>query len=149
VLLVSRRISSLTPEPKFRRSIYRTVKDLIERLERALPTVCRTKTSDELPRTASPVSELRSRDTREDAMTATIGNITFDCDDVLKLATFRSAVLGRPLDKGRIGQFASIGGTDAARREPAWYFNKVPEGKSEVQLPCLRTSGGPCTVKAE
>jgi hypothetical protein len=27
-------------------------------------------------------------------MTARIGNITFDCDDVLKIATFWSAVLG-------------------------------------------------------
>jgi predicted enzyme related to lactoylglutathione lyase len=64
-----------------------------------------------------------------DAMTTRIGNITFDCDDVLKVATFWSAVLGRPLDKGSTRQFASIGGTDAARREPAWYFNKVAEPK--------------------
>jgi hypothetical protein len=62
-------------------------------------------------------------------MTARIGNITLDCDDVLKIATFWSAVLGRPLDRGSSEQFASIGGTDAARREPAWYFNKVPEPK--------------------
>lgn len=62
-------------------------------------------------------------------MTARIGNIAFDCDDVLKIATFWSAVLGRPLDKGSTGQFASIGGTDATRREPAWYFNKMPEPK--------------------
>jgi hypothetical protein len=62
-------------------------------------------------------------------MTARIGNIAFDCDDVLKIATFWSAVLGRPLDKGSSEWFASIGGTDAARREPAWYFNKVPEPK--------------------
>jgi hypothetical protein len=38
-------------------------------------------------------------------------------------------VLGRPLDKGSSEQFASIGGTDAARREPAWYFNKVLKPK--------------------
>jgi hypothetical protein len=62
-------------------------------------------------------------------MTARIGNIAFDCDDVLKIATFWSAVLGRPLDNGSSEWFASIGGTDAARREPAWYFNKVPEPK--------------------
>jgi hypothetical protein len=62
-------------------------------------------------------------------MTARVGNITFDCGDVLKMATFWSAVLGRPLDKGSSGQFASIGGTDAARGEPAWYFSKVPEPK--------------------
>ena len=48
-------------------------------------------------------------------MTATIGNIAFDCDDVMKIATFWSAALGRPLDKGSGELFASIGGTDAAR----------------------------------
>jgi catechol 2,3-dioxygenase-like lactoylglutathione lyase family enzyme len=62
-------------------------------------------------------------------MTARIGNIAFDCDNVLKIATFWSAVLGRPLDKGSSEQFASIGGTDAERHEPALYFNKVPEPK--------------------
>lgn len=62
-------------------------------------------------------------------MTARIGNVAFDCDDVLKIATFWSAVLGRPLDKGSSELFASIGGTDAARHEPAWYFSKVPESK--------------------
>ncbi len=62
-------------------------------------------------------------------MAARIGNITFDCDDVPKLAAFWSAVLGRPIDKGSSELFASIGGADAARQEPAWYFNKVPEPK--------------------
>ena len=62
-------------------------------------------------------------------MAARLGNITFDCDDVLKLAAFWSAVLGRPLDKGSSEFFASIGGSDGERREPAWYFNKVPEPK--------------------
>ena len=62
-------------------------------------------------------------------MAARIGNITIDCDDVLKLAAFWSAALGRPVDKGSSEFFATIGGTDAARREPAWYFNKVPEPK--------------------
>jgi hypothetical protein len=62
-------------------------------------------------------------------MAATLGNITFDGDDVLKLAAFWPAVLGRPLDTGSSKFFASIGGSDAERREPAWYFNKVPEPK--------------------
>jgi catechol 2,3-dioxygenase-like lactoylglutathione lyase family enzyme len=62
-------------------------------------------------------------------MTARIGNVAFDCDDVMKIATFWSAALGRPLDKDSSEQFASIGGTDAERREPALYFNKVPEPK--------------------
>jgi hypothetical protein len=62
-------------------------------------------------------------------MSARIGNITFDCDDVLKMAAFWSAVLDRPLDAGSSEVFASIDGTDSARQEPAWYFNKVPEPK--------------------
>jgi predicted enzyme related to lactoylglutathione lyase len=62
-------------------------------------------------------------------MSARIGNVSFDCDDVLKLAAFWSNVLGRPLDKGSSDMWASIGGSDGARAEPAWYFNKVPEGK--------------------
>ena len=62
-------------------------------------------------------------------MAARIGNIAFDCDDVLKVAAFWSAVLGRPVDKGSSEFFASIGGADAERREPALYFNKVPESK--------------------
>jgi predicted enzyme related to lactoylglutathione lyase len=70
-------------------------------------------------------------------MTARVGNIAFDCDDVLQVAAFWSAVLGRPLDKGGSTAFASIGGADPARREPAWYFNKVAEpkrGKNRVHL---------------
>jgi Glyoxalase-like domain len=56
-------------------------------------------------------------------MPARIGNISFDCDDVLKLAAFWSAVLGRPVDKGSSKVYASIGGADAARQESAWYFH--------------------------
>jgi hypothetical protein len=62
-------------------------------------------------------------------MTVRIGNIAFDCDDVLKVATFWSTVLERPLDEGGSQLFASIGGTDGARHEPAWYFNHVSEPK--------------------
>jgi hypothetical protein len=62
-------------------------------------------------------------------MTARLGNITFDCDDVLAVAAFWSAVLGRPVDGGSSEWFASIGGADSDRREPAWYFNKVTESK--------------------
>ena len=62
-------------------------------------------------------------------MAARIGNVAFDCDDVLKVAAFWAAALGRPLDNGSSELFASIGGADAARQEPAWYFEKVPEGK--------------------
>ena len=62
-------------------------------------------------------------------MPARVGNISFDCDDVLKMAAFWSAVLGRPVDKGSSKVYASIGGADGARQEPAWYFHKVPESK--------------------
>jgi hypothetical protein len=62
-------------------------------------------------------------------MAVRIGNVTFDCDDVLKVARFWSTALERPLDNGSGEMFASIGGTDGERREPAWYFNKVPESK--------------------
>ena len=73
-------------------------------------------------------------------MAARIGNITVDCDDVLKMAAFWSSVLGRPLDKGSSTLPASIGGTDGARQQPAWYFNKVPAvmGQSDEILSCNR-----------
>jgi hypothetical protein len=59
-----------------------------------------------------------------------VGNITVDCDDVLRVAQFWSAALERPLDDGASEWFASIGGTDPDRAEPAWYFTHVPEGKT-------------------
>ena len=62
-------------------------------------------------------------------MTLRVGNITIDCDDVLAVARFWSAALGRRLDDRSSEHFASIGGGDAARVEPAWYFAKVPEAK--------------------
>ncbi len=62
-------------------------------------------------------------------MAARLGNVTFDCEDVLKVAAFWSAVLGRPVDDGSSEWFASIGGADGERRDPAWYFSKVPESK--------------------
>jgi hypothetical protein len=63
--------SSLTPGPKFRRGIYRSIKDINERPERALAAVLdRIKTSGELLRTASQVRELRSRNTRSFSLPA-------------------------------------------------------------------------------
>jgi predicted enzyme related to lactoylglutathione lyase len=59
-----------------------------------------------------------------------VGNITVDCDDVLNVARFWSAALNRPLDPRSGPHFASIGGSDADRAEPAWYFEKVPEPKT-------------------
>jgi hypothetical protein len=40
-----------------------------------------------------------------------LGNVSFDCDDVMKVATFWSAALGRPLDDWSDAQFGSIGTT--------------------------------------
>jgi predicted enzyme related to lactoylglutathione lyase len=62
-------------------------------------------------------------------MPARVGNISFDCEDVLKVAAFWSAVLGRPVDEAASEAYASIGGADGTRREAAWYFQKVPESK--------------------
>jgi hypothetical protein len=70
---------------------------------------------------------------KEVAMAARIGNIAVDCDDVLKVAAFWSAVLGRPLDKGSSELFAAIGGADDARREPAWYFEKCQRAVRQSQ----------------
>jgi hypothetical protein len=80
-------------------------------------------------RKSGAVSSESARAPRRSAMTVRIGNIAFDCDDVLKVATFWSAVLECPLDEGCSNFLASIGGSDRERREPAWYFNKVPEPK--------------------
>jgi|GEM_PF-4365717 len=60
-------------------------------------------------------------------MPARVINITIDCDDALKVGNFWSAALGRPLDLGSGADFASVGGDDAERSEPAWYFARVPE----------------------
>ncbi len=62
-------------------------------------------------------------------MTARVGNVAFDCEDVLAMARFWSAALRRPLDDGSSSEFATLGGTDADRAEPAWYFNRVSEAK--------------------
>lgn len=73
-------------------------------------------------------------------MTVRIASVTFDCEDALKVATFWSAALGRPLDAGASSGFASIG--FATRRdklgwgpvdpedEPTWMFGKVSEPKT-------------------
>jgi predicted enzyme related to lactoylglutathione lyase len=65
------------------------------------------------------------------------GNITLDCDDVLKVARFWSAALGRPLDARSSERFASIGTADPERAELAWYFARVPgpkRAKNRVHL---------------
>jgi predicted enzyme related to lactoylglutathione lyase len=62
-------------------------------------------------------------------VTASLGNITFDCDDALALAQFWSRVLAREVDPNGDGGFASIGRHDTERTQPAWFFEKVSEPK--------------------
>lgn len=59
-----------------------------------------------------------------------IGNVTFDCEDAQKVASFWAEALGRPLDPKPSTGFASIGNSDPERTEPAWYFEQVPEQKT-------------------
>ena len=61
-------------------------------------------------------------------MTLRLGNITIDCDDVVRVAGFWSAALDRPIDEGASGFFASIGMNDP--NPPRWLFIKVPEEKT-------------------
>jgi hypothetical protein len=63
-------------------------------------------------------------------MTLRVANIGVDCVDVLKVANFWAAALGRSVDEGCSDVFTSIGGGDALRSEPAWFFHKVPEPKT-------------------
>lgn len=62
-------------------------------------------------------------------MPVLVGNITFDCNDALKVGSFWSEALGRPLDPESGPAFASIGVDDPERTKPAWYFEQVPEPK--------------------
>ncbi len=48
-------------------------------------------------------------------MTVRIGDIAFDCDDAIKVATFWSGVLQRPLDTSTQRTVRSIFGTDGER----------------------------------
>jgi predicted enzyme related to lactoylglutathione lyase len=78
-------------------------------------------------------------------MPAEIANVSIDCDDVLKVASFWSAALGRALDSWSSGEFASIGVHDPERSRPAWFFNKVPEAKAaknRVHLDIVSTDAG-------
>jgi hypothetical protein len=61
-------------------------------------------------------------------MTLRLANVTLDCDDPMKVSTFWSAAIGRPIDDGASDGFVSIGIGDPS--EPGWFFIKVPEGKS-------------------
>jgi hypothetical protein len=62
-------------------------------------------------------------------MALRVGNLTFDCTDALRLASFWSEALGRPIDPGGDAGYASIGRADPDRTEPAWFFERVAEPK--------------------
>jgi len=59
-------------------------------------------------------------------VTLQLANVTLDCADALTVGTFWSAALGRPLDAGGTGDFASIGAGEEQRT--GWFFIRVPEG---------------------
>jgi predicted enzyme related to lactoylglutathione lyase len=61
-------------------------------------------------------------------MTATLANITVDCDDVERVARFWAAVLDRKLGDQLSPYFASLPAREPG--EPAWLFCKVPEPKT-------------------
>ena len=73
-------------------------------------------------------------------MTIKIASVTFDCEDPLKVATFWSEALGRPLDEGATSWFATIGfagrrdkvgwGRVDPKDEPTWMFGRVDEPKT-------------------
>lgn len=65
-------------------------------------------------------------------MTLHTAAITFDCSDAMKVATFWSEALGRPIDRGEPAPsqfFARIDGDEAAG-VPAMMFIAVPEAKT-------------------
>ena len=62
-------------------------------------------------------------------MTLALAHITFDCADARVLANFWSAAIGRPVDDGAEGFFATIGYPNLGGG-PTWMFIQVPETKS-------------------
>jgi hypothetical protein len=73
-------------------------------------------------------------------VTVKIACVTFDCRDALAVGRFWSAAIGRPLDAGASGEFASIGFSGRRDRagwgpverdaDPTWIFAQVPEPKA-------------------
>jgi catechol 2,3-dioxygenase-like lactoylglutathione lyase family enzyme len=61
-------------------------------------------------------------------MSLSLHNVTLDCDDPERVASFWSAALGRPIDDGASEFFVSIGREDSSRT--GWFFIKVPERKT-------------------
>ncbi|MDQ1465143.1 MAG: hypothetical protein QOC73_2084 [Actinomycetota bacterium] len=61
--------------------------------------------------------------------TSSVFGLSVDCGDAAVVATFWSAVLGRPVNQGSTEQDAAIDATDPAKG-PRLAFHKVPEGKT-------------------
>ena len=66
-----------------------------------------------------------------DAMSSAVSvfGLSVDCGDAAAVASFWSAVLGRPVNLGATEQDAAIDATDPAKG-PRLAFHKVPENKS-------------------
>jgi glyoxalase superfamily protein len=56
--------------------------------------------------------------------------ISYDCTDAARVAGFWSEILGRPVDGGATGEFASMGLGEAGSGAAVWMFHKVPESKA-------------------
>jgi predicted enzyme related to lactoylglutathione lyase len=61
-------------------------------------------------------------------VTATLANITVDCDDVERVARFWAAVLDRKLGDRTSPYFAALPAVEPG--EPTWLFLGVPEPKT-------------------
>lgn len=61
-------------------------------------------------------------------MSLRLANVTFDCTDAARVASFWSAALSRPLDAEPSPWFASIGRGDDT--QPVWLFIQVPEARA-------------------
>lgn len=61
-------------------------------------------------------------------MPVSIANITVDCADTERVATFWAAALDRPLEPGGTEWMHAVGGVDGPR--PRWLFLKVPEPRT-------------------
>ncbi len=70
-------------------------------------------------------------------MTLELAHVTIDCVEPERVAAFWSEALGRPVDPGGNGFFASIGEQQPTPGQVAWFFLRVPEpkaGKNRVHV---------------
>lgn len=62
-----------------------------------------------------------------DRVTLKLANITFDCADTIRVASFWSEALGLTFKEGASDFFVALDGGSVG---PTWFFIKVPEGKT-------------------